>query len=201
MSIADLIQAMNDAGAPTQAIILAVRAIEAAESKVAATREKNRERKQRQREKSRDSHATVTGPLPEEKGFPTPLLKTQPIPSPPSPPKGGSSPKAFEEFWLAYPKKVGKGAARNAFSRSLAKIGGAEPLAALMAALTRIKPAWTDPQFIPHPATWLNQERWADGETVQPELRIPKTPAEQAAYDAKWAAYLERLEKQEQADA
>ena len=32
----------------------------------------------------------------------------------------------------------------------------------MLAALDRVKPTWDDAQFIPHPATWLNQERWDD---------------------------------------
>jgi len=34
----------------------------------------------------------------------------------------------------------------------------------LLAALAKHNASrqWNDPQFIPHPATWLNQHRWAD---------------------------------------
>jgi hypothetical protein len=52
-------QEMIDAGAPMPAIVVAVRALEAEQDKLAAKREQAAERKRRQRE--RDSHVTVTG--------------------------------------------------------------------------------------------------------------------------------------------
>jgi hypothetical protein len=32
-----------------------------------------------------------------------------------------------------------------------------------IAAIAKQKQTWTDPKFIPHPATWLNGKRWLDG--------------------------------------
>jgi hypothetical protein len=34
----------------------------------------------------------------------------------------------------------------------------------ILAGLERAKLGWrdTEPEFVPHPATWLNQERWLD---------------------------------------
>ena len=61
MSYSDLIQSMADAGAPMEAILIAVRAIEAKEQEQADKRRKAAERKQRERDNKRDSHATVTG--------------------------------------------------------------------------------------------------------------------------------------------
>lgn len=73
----------------------------------------------------------------------------------------------FEQFWVVYPRKIGKGAARKAF----AKIKPSDELLKRMvvAVVTQSKSdAWTKDggQFIPNPATWLNQERWED-EIVQ----------------------------------
>lgn len=87
----------------------------------------------------------------------------------------------FDAFWAAYPKKVGKGAARAAWKKIKAK---AETLDAILAAIESQKSSrqWLkdDGQYIPNPATWLNQERWEDGETsgCQPEesvFSMPKT--------------------------
>ena len=68
MSIADLIRQMSALGAPSEAIALAVEAIEQAQgaavdaqAKVEEKRAIERDRKRRQRERSRDSHGTVTG--------------------------------------------------------------------------------------------------------------------------------------------
>ena len=67
---------------------------------------------------------------------------------------------AFETFWKAYPRKVGKDAARRAFAK--VKV----PVETLVAAVEAQKSStqWTkdNGQFIPNPATWLNQGRWQD---------------------------------------
>jgi hypothetical protein len=65
--------------------------------------------------------------------------------------------RGFEDFWAAYPRKVGKDAARKAWTAAKKRAPIAEIAAGLNAA------RWpTDAQFIPHPATWLNQGRWQD---------------------------------------
>jgi hypothetical protein len=67
----------------------------------------------------------------------------------------------FEQFWTAYPRKVGKPAARRAFATACRKC----PLPEMGAGLRRWRAYWAyrnEPQFVPHPSTWLNQERWND---------------------------------------
>lgn len=68
----------------------------------------------------------------------------------------------FEEWWKAYPRKEGKGAARTAYTKALGKTDAAS----LLAALTRSARSWEaekrERRLIPQPATWLNQERWED---------------------------------------
>ena len=77
----------------------------------------------------------------------------------------------FTAFWSAYPRKVGKGSARTAFARALRKT----TLQTLLDALRwqRNQPGWMkdDGQFIPYPATWLNQERWDDEPFESPDLK------------------------------
>ena len=80
-----------------------------------------------------------------------------------------SKPKqeAFEKFWSVYPKKVGKEAARKAFAKVKA------PVDTLISAVEAQKSSaqWTkdNGQYIPNPATWLNQGRWEDVlDTVAP---------------------------------
>lgn len=69
----------------------------------------------------------------------------------------------FEErFWPAYPRKVGKGDARESYRRAAKKKswpGVAEVLGRLEA--QKETPRW-QAGYIPNPATWLNQERWDD---------------------------------------
>lgn len=68
---------------------------------------------------------------------------------------------AFDAFWSAYPKKVGKGAAEKAFSKLSPAL-----LPQMLSAIDTQKKSdqWKKDggQFIPNPATWLNQRRWED---------------------------------------
>ena len=73
-------------------------------------------------------------------------------------------PKGFEEFWDAYPRKSGKGAAEKAYGRIKSHYA---LLPKMLSALEVQKQSeqWTRDggQYIPNPATWLNQRRWEDG--------------------------------------
>lgn len=69
----------------------------------------------------------------------------------------------FEAFWNYYPRKVGKGAAERAW----AKINPDGLIREKIASALRwqvTQPQWLKDagQFVPHPATWLNQSRWND---------------------------------------
>jgi len=67
--------------------------------------------------------------------------------------------KSFDLFWSAYPRKTAKGNAENSWK----KIKPDQKLVAdIIAAIAKQKQNWTDPKFIPHPATWLNGKRWLD---------------------------------------
>jgi hypothetical protein len=77
-----------------------------------------------------------------------------------APPKGGD---VFESFWKIYPRKIGKGAALRAWSKLK------EPKSTLALISDSLEwqiksEQWTRDggQFIPHPATYLNQRRWED---------------------------------------
>lgn len=73
-----------------------------------------------------------------------------------------SSPDGFDAFWSAYPKKVGKGAAEKAFAK--AKINGHLPDVLQAVERQKASEQWKKDggQFIPNPATWINQKRWDD---------------------------------------
>lgn len=79
---------------------------------------------------------------------------------------GASRENVFENwFWKPYPRKVGKDAARKAWAQAVKRA----PPETIIAALAGYR--WPDdPQFIPHPATWLNQGRWSDEPT--PETKV-----------------------------
>ncbi|MDE2097791.1 MAG: DUF1376 domain-containing protein [Patescibacteria group bacterium] len=86
--------------------------------------------------------------------------KTTPTPIPPS---RTSALDGFDQFWAAYPKKVGKEAAFKAWKK-LKK--PSETLQAILLALAWQKDSaqWrkNSGQFIPNPATYLTQGRWMD---------------------------------------
>lgn len=115
-----------------------------------------------------------------------------------------SSPSAperrFEKFWAAYPRKVGKDAARKAFDKR-------KPDDALVASMLNAIDAqgrsedWRkdNGQFIPHPSTWLNEGRWQDEgvELHEPVRKFftpppPPTAEERAASEAARIAAMEK---------
>lgn len=69
----------------------------------------------------------------------------------------------FDEFWKAYPKKIGKDAAKKAFEK---RKPDQTMLDTMLNAIhfQRSSDAWQRDggQYIPNPATWLNQGRWQD---------------------------------------
>ncbi len=70
---------------------------------------------------------------------------------------------SFEQFWETYPRKVGKGAAKKSFDRKVKAFGPSVVMDGLKAHLPAIKQQKKDDgDFRPHPATWLNQERFND---------------------------------------
>lgn len=100
-------------------------------------------------------------------------LNKEPIQTPHTP-KGADA--LFDTFWKAYPSKVGKDAAKKAFAK---RKPTPELLSEMLKAIAEQKTslAWVkeDGQFIPHPATWLNQGRWMD--------EVPGVPAASFATD------------------
>jgi len=69
----------------------------------------------------------------------------------------------FTEFWKHYPKRKAKAVAEKAFN----KIAEPRPGIDVLIAAIRVQKATVDwkkdnGQFIPLPATWLNQRRWED---------------------------------------
>lgn len=82
----------------------------------------------------------------------------------------------FDQFWEAYPKKVGKTDARKAWNK--AKITGEifdKILTAIEAAKASEQWQRENGRFIPNPSTWINQGRWDD------ELPEPASPKRYAA--------------------
>lgn len=68
----------------------------------------------------------------------------------------------FRKFYVEYPKHVGRGAAIRALRGAL-KIATAEQIIdGAKKHAVWCKENGADFKYIPHPATWLNQQRWLD---------------------------------------
>lgn len=67
---------------------------------------------------------------------------------------------AFEEFWSIYPRKIGKLDAQKSYDKAIRLTTIDKIRLAAQGFASRCK--GTEPQYIPHPATWLNQGRWDD---------------------------------------
>lgn len=119
---------------------------------------------------------TVSGINPQK----TLTTNQEPITNTPIPPaKTPGAAERFERFWQAYPRKVGKDAAKRAFDKRKPD----ETLLADMLASITLQcqtEEWRKDggQFIPHPATWLNQGRWQDelGDKAEPTGDWRKNP-------------------------
>jgi hypothetical protein len=99
---------------------------------------------------------------------------------------------SFDQFWALFPRKVAKLAAQKAWEKN-----GCDTIAdKILASLRKQVQHWTDPKFIPHPATWLNAGRW-DDEPMQ-ELRPGPARPTQNTYNPPpqqdgWKANLNRV--------
>lgn len=91
-------------------------------------------------------------------------LKAQPAPvrTPRSRPIRTPMDTDFEQFWQAYPKKIGKKDALKAWLKATDKPAMVDILHAVEQ--SKKSEQWTknNGQFIPNPSTWLNQGRWTD---------------------------------------
>lgn len=101
---------------------------------------------------------------------------------------------AFDLFWKAYPKKVGKAAAERAFDK--VKVSRQ----VLLDAVERQKHSaqWErdNGQFIPNPATWLNQGRWDDEVRTDKIPTIPRETKADVADGERMKKLLEKMRAQ-----
>lgn len=84
-------------------------------------------------------------------------------------------PTSFDVFWTAYPRKVGKDAAKKAWTQKK------PPLQTVLDALAwqSVSDAWTKDggSYIPHPATYLRQGRWQDERPLTGRWFAPSSDA------------------------
>ena len=117
------------------------------------------EREAKRKEKRTNREQNVDEAPPNHK----PLTKNQEPLTKREKPQDKPADELFDSFWKAYPKKQGKDAAKASFvKRKVNK----ELLQQMLLAIDQQKSTdqWKKDggQFIPAPATWLNQGRWQD---------------------------------------
>ena len=79
--------------------------------------------------------------------------------------------EGFDEFWEAYPRKTSKAEARKAWNKLKPNEELREKMLASIEAWKNTD-QWREPRYIPHPSTWLNQERWNDEVPEDPYERL-----------------------------
>lgn len=95
---------------------------------------------------------------------------------------GAREADAFDEFWAAYPRRVGKGAARKAWAKATKKAAPEEIIAGARRYAADPRRQSADIRYTAHPSTWLNAERWTD--EIEPAPTAPAgDPHQQAAND------------------
>lgn len=86
-----------------------------------------------------------------------------------------TEPPEFVEFYeRAYPRREGRGAARKAWAKAIAK---APPDVIIAAARRYAEDPNREPAYTAHASTWLNQERWADDPLPPRGVREVRDPA------------------------
>lgn len=78
-------------------------------------------------------------------------------------------PDLFDAFWSLWPRKEGKADAVKAWAKAVRKID--QTLLLELARQYVQHPNRPAKQFVPHGATWLNGERWNDGEPTAAEVK------------------------------
>ena len=71
---------------------------------------------------------------------------------------------AFDSFWKAVPRKVGKKAAMVAFKAAVKSVKAEVLIAEMERYAKKVSAERTEPRYIAHPTTWLQQGRWEDEE-------------------------------------
>ncbi len=98
----------------------------------------------------------------------------------------------FDKFWEIYPRKVGKGAARRKWQTKKCDNYFDEIIKAVEQYTNSQQ--WESIRYIPHPATFLNQERWED------EIPGRENTISDFRMDANYVSYIGYCSKCKQSD-
>lgn len=151
-----MIEGMEAAGAEPEMILATIKAMLGNRSSAAVRQARYRENNRNSNVTLRNEHNVTHEPL-----SPLAPLDKETSPRPPKEIKPPYTPqtrsRAFEEFWMIYPNKVGKPKAETAYSKAILR----SDERTIMAGLERYVTKTDDRQWC-NPATWLNQDRWTD---------------------------------------
>ena len=191
--IAAALKHMLASGMPHDAIVQAVADMEAASASgdVQADRRRERDRIRKRAVRGNPQTSADSAETADNADIPLPLPSSPQTPQQPTPSPMGISTReaakrddraealAFGEFWTAYPRKVAKPEAAKAYAKALRRVDAPDAAATVLAGLARHLPAWaeTEPDLVPHPTTWLNQDRFHDTPSA------PRTPQPRLAHD------------------
>lgn len=84
-----------------------------------------------------------------------------------------ASESRFDEFWNQYPIKVGKGAAKRAWTKATKVAAPDLVIAGAVRYAENVVAREIPREYIAHPSTWLNRESW-DDELPEPESKGTK---------------------------
>jgi hypothetical protein len=154
-------------------------------------RKNDRDRKARERAMSRDSSRDVSRDSHGDVTHTSKRKKKKEEETPKGVSNAHDLDHAFEQFWAAYPRKVGRGQARRAFDTAAKKADPAVLVAAAVDFAQWCAAEETEPRYIAHPTTWLNGERWLDERpahqpaqtNIDKHLQLVTDLAEREAHD------------------
>lgn len=100
----------------------------------------------------------------------------------------------FDRFWDAYPRHVAKVDARKKFEKLNPDESLLETMLQAIEAQKRSE-QWTkdNGQYIPHPATWIHQERWKDDLPGKPVKVLPVQQYTQRDYSGEQEEAFRRM--------
>ncbi|PVE95009.1 helix-turn-helix domain-containing protein [Microbacterium sp. TPD7012] len=84
----------------------------------------------------------------------------------------------FDDFWVAWPRKVKKPHALRAWGKAIKRASPEDIVAAAIS--YRDNPGRPETRFIPHPATWLNADSWNDALEDNRDRGGKQTPLQRA---------------------
>ena len=143
-----------------------------------------REEKRREEEKPKaPAPAEPAQTLPAD--LPSDIAKPDGPAADKAPRKAPATAVEFPVFWAAYPVKKGKQDALKAWKK-LGLDGRAAELVAHVRRMEREDVRWLD-SFIPHPATYLNGQRWEDEPEHKQSVATATTPRPPESFGSKVA--------------